>query len=172
MKALTFILTFCIIAAAFSPASATPTVVAIHQHQLNEFSKLNKTLYRLNETRRELDGGDCDYVVTIKTSCSSPSHTRDQIGLSLGDADGSKIYVPKLDAPDSGRFDSCAIDVIPVSGGGCIKSICSHFLFRSGPDGWRPETVTAYDYISPPITFFYDIDIPEGDGGYGYNYCH
>ncbi|KAJ1413399.1 PLAT/LH2 domain superfamily [Sesbania bispinosa] len=171
MKALTFILTFCIIAAAFSPASATPTVVAIHQHQLNEFSKLNKTLHQLNETRRELDGGDCVYLVTIKTSCSSPSYTRDRISLLFGDADGSQIYVPKLDDPDSGRFDRCAIDALHVTGGGCIKSICSLYLFRSGPDGWRPETVIAYDYISPPVTFFYDIDIPEGDG-YGYNYCH
>lgn len=41
-----------------------------------------------NETKRS---GNCDYKVTIATSCKSPLSTKDEISILFGDADGSEV---------------------------------------------------------------------------------
>jgi hypothetical protein len=46
-------------------------------------------MFQIDETR--LVGGACNYLVTIKTSCSSPPHTTDEISLLFGDANGSEV---------------------------------------------------------------------------------
>ncbi|KAK2371526.1 hypothetical protein P8452_58462 [Trifolium repens] len=159
MKTLTLILTFSIIVF-FS--HATPILVTEPQPQLNQSSSTQQQ----NETKLS---GSCNYMVNIKTSCNSPSYTKDEISLLFGDAHNSQVYVPRLDDPDSGTFEQCITNELEILGP-CIKKICKLYLFRNGTDGWIPETVTAYDYDNPPVKFYYNIGIPE-DAGYGYNYC-
>jgi hypothetical protein len=38
------------------------------------------------------NAGSCYYTVLISTSCSSPRYTRDQIGISFGDAYGNQVW--------------------------------------------------------------------------------
>jgi hypothetical protein len=44
--------------------------------------------------------GRCDYLITIKTSCDSPTYTKDEISLLFGDGFGAEvlyyIYIQKL----------------------------------------------------------------------------
>jgi hypothetical protein len=35
--------------------------------------------------------GRCDYLITIKTSCDSPTYTKDEISLLLGDGFGAEV---------------------------------------------------------------------------------
>jgi hypothetical protein len=51
-------------------------------------------IFQISETRRNDGRGrnhDCDYLITIKTSCDSPTYTKDKIGLSFGDAYGDEV---------------------------------------------------------------------------------
>ncbi|CAI8611843.1 unnamed protein product [Vicia faba] len=162
MKTLTLIFTF-IMMTTFS--HATPTLITQFQPQTNQSSMLNQT-HQQNETKHS---GSCNYMVNIKTSCNSPSYTKDEVSLLFADADDSQVYVPRLDDPDSGTFEQCTTNELEILGP-CIRKICKLYLFRNGTDGWIPETVTAYDYDNPPVKFYYNVDIPE-DAGYGYNYC-
>ncbi|XP_027342570.1 embryo-specific protein ATS3B-like [Abrus precatorius] len=156
MKALTLILTLCIIVA-FS--QATPIVT---QPQPNES-------FKLNHTHPQNVGSSCTYTVTIKTSCSSPSYTRDHISIAFGDAYGYQVYVPRLDDPYSGTFERCSTDTFEIYGP-CTYQICYLYLYRTGYDGWLPEKVTVYGYYSNPITFYYNTYIPNGIW-YGFDYC-
>nr|AQM52234.1 nodule-specific PLAT domain protein [Medicago truncatula] len=162
---LTLIFTFSIIIVAFT--HATPTLIIRTQPQMNQSSMLIHTQQQ-NETKRS---GNCDYKVTITTSCKSPLSTKDEISILFGDADGSEVvYVPRLDDPDSGTtFEQCTTMDFEILGP-CIGKICKMYLFRNGTDGWIPETVTASHHDNPPVTFKYNIDIPK-DSGYGFNNC-
>jgi hypothetical protein len=62
---------------------------------------LYKCIFQINETRL-IDGrggfhgrgrfsNTCDYLITIKTSCDSPTHTKDEISLLFGDAYGTEV---------------------------------------------------------------------------------
>lgn len=82
----------------------------------------------------------------------------------------NQVYVPRLDDPDVGTFEQCSMDEFEIMGP-CINEICTLELFRSGSDGWIPETVTASDYNHPPVTFLFDVLIPE-DGSYGFDNCN
>ncbi|CAI0404297.1 unnamed protein product [Linum tenue] len=90
--------------------------------------------------------GSCSYTVVISTSCSSPVYTRDQISIAFGDAYGNQISGP------------------------CAYQICYVYLYRSGPDGWKPGSVKIYGYNSRAATFNYNTYIP-GDLWYGFNFC-
>ncbi|KAJ9139958.1 hypothetical protein P3X46_030649 [Hevea brasiliensis] len=113
--------------------------------------------------------GSCSYQVIISTSCSSPKYTRDQISLAFGDAYGNQIYAPRLDDPSTKTFERCSSDSFQISGP-CAYQICYVYLYRTGPDGWKPETVKIYGYNSYPVTFDYNIFIPR-DIWYGFNLC-
>ncbi|CAN1265139.1 Embryo-specific protein ATS3B [Linum perenne] len=91
-------------------------------------------------------GRTCSYTVEISTSCSSSVYTRDQISIAFGDAYGNQINGP------------------------CAYQICYVYLYRSGPDGWKPGSVRIYGYNSRAATFSYNTFIP-GDLWYGFNYC-
>ncbi|WRX19437.1 Embryo-specific ATS3 - like 1 [Theobroma cacao] len=124
--------------------------------------------------------GSCSYSVVISTSCSSTSYTRDQISIAFGDAYGNQvfvivspdnqIYVPRLDDPSTRTFEQCSSDTFEIYGP-CAYQICYVYLYRSGPDGWKPESVKIYGYNSRAVTFYYDTFIP-GDIWYGFNYCN
>ncbi|KAJ9164101.1 hypothetical protein P3X46_023715 [Hevea brasiliensis] len=114
--------------------------------------------------------GSCSYQVIISTSCSSPKYNRDQISLAFGDGYGNQIYAPRLDDPSTNTFEQCSSDTFQITGP-CAYQICYVYLYRTGVDGWKPETVKIYSYISYPVTFDYDIFIP-GDIWYGFNLCH
>ncbi|KAK2371521.1 embryo-specific protein ATS3B [Trifolium repens] len=177
MEALTLTLTFSIITA-FS--QATSTLVTRPQPQMNLSSMLNHTQQHINETRL-IDGrggfhgsgrfsNTCDYLITIKTSCDSPTHTKDEISLLFGDAYGAELYVPRLVDPyDAEPFKKCNTVSFNVLGQ-CISNICKLFLYRNGTNGWVPETVVAYDYNHPPVIFNYNYFLSDGPGT-GYNYC-
>ncbi|KAL1342589.1 hypothetical protein HN51_029129 [Arachis hypogaea] len=114
--------------------------------------------------------GSCSYTVVISTSCSSPSYTRDQISISFGDFYGNQIYVPRLDDPASGTFERCSSDTFQIKGP-CAYQICYVYLYRSGLDGWMPESVKISGYYGKPITFYYNTFIPR-DTWYGFDWCN
>ncbi|KAJ4840547.1 hypothetical protein Tsubulata_047320 [Turnera subulata] len=111
----------------------------------------------------------CPYTITVRTSCSSTRYTRDRISLAFGDAYGYQVYVPRLDDPHSRTFESCSTDKFQINGP-CTYQICYLYLYRSGYDGWKPESVTVSGYYTSPITFYYNTFIPNGIW-YGFNYC-
>ncbi|KAK2425409.1 embryo-specific protein ATS3B [Trifolium repens] len=150
MKALTLILLTFSIMVAFS--HATPILITHPQPQLTK-----------------LVSGSCNYLVTIKTSCSSPPHTADEISLLFGDVNGSELYVQRLNGPESETFEQCSTISFEILGP-CVGKICQLYLFRNGTDGWMPETVTANYNDYPPVTFNYNIFIPQGVSS-GFNYC-
>ncbi|KAL5744436.1 hypothetical protein ACOSP7_027298 [Xanthoceras sorbifolium] len=113
--------------------------------------------------------GSCSYSVIITTSCSSSQYTRDQISISFGDAYGNQIYVPRLDDPSSGTFERCSSDSYQIKGP-CAYQICYVYLYRSGPDGWKPESVKISGYNSRDVSFYYNTFIPA-DVWYGFNLC-
>ncbi|XP_061373952.1 embryo-specific protein ATS3B [Gastrolobium bilobum] len=114
--------------------------------------------------------GTCSYKVIISTSCSSPTYTRDRIGIAFGDAYGNQIYAPRLDKPSSRRFERCSSDTFQISGP-CAYQICYVYLYRSGSDGWKPDTVKISSYNGRPVTFYYKKFIPR-DKWYGFNLCN
>ncbi|XP_057724308.1 embryo-specific protein ATS3B-like [Arachis stenosperma] len=153
------ILIFCVVAS-FSTDDQTHTQLP----QANESFKPNQTL------QQQL-GSSCTYTVTIKTSCSSPSYTRDQISLAFGDTYGYQVYVPRLGDPyDSRTFERCSTDTFQIYGP-CTYQICYLYLYRTGYDGWMPEYVTVSGYYSSPVTFYYNAFIPYGVW-YGFDYCY
>jgi len=107
--------------------------------------------------------------VEISTSCSSTKYTRDQISISFGDAYGNQIYAPRLDDPSSRTFDSCSTDTFDIYGP-CAYQICYVYLYRTGPDGWKPESVKIYSHNSRAVSFYYNTFIPS-DIWYGFNLC-
>ncbi|KAL2324460.1 hypothetical protein Fmac_023518 [Flemingia macrophylla] len=113
--------------------------------------------------------GSCSYLVAISTSCSSPRYTRDHISIAFGDAYGNQIYAPKLDDPASGTFESCSSDTFQINGP-CAYQICYVYLYRSGSDGWKPESVKINSYNGRPVTFYYNTFIPR-DTWYGFDLC-
>ncbi|CAJ2661337.1 embryo-specific 3 [Trifolium pratense] len=171
MKALALImLTFSIITA-FSHAIST--LATRPQPQINLSSMLNHTQQQINETRL-IDGkngfsGRCDYLITIKTSCDSPTYTKDEISLLLGDGDGNELSFGRLDNPKAGAFRKCNTMTF-VAQAACIGKICKLYLYRNGIDGWIPESVTAYDYSYPPVIFNYNFLLSQGSA-IGYNFC-
>ncbi|KAK2371522.1 hypothetical protein P8452_58464 [Trifolium repens] len=178
METLTLTLTFAIITA-FS--QATSTLVTRTQPQINLSSMLNHSQQHISETRRNDGRGrnhDCDYLITIKTSCDSPTYTKDKIGLSFGDAYGDEHYIPRVkdyiprvnDSSDSEPFKKCNTFSFNLPGL-CISKICKLYLFRKGSNGWVPETVVVYDYKYPPVIFNYNFSLSDGRAGTGYNYC-
>ncbi|KAJ1413369.1 PLAT/LH2 domain superfamily, partial [Sesbania bispinosa] len=79
------------------------------------------------------------------------------------------VYVPRLDDSYSRTFERCSTDTFQIYGP-CTYQICYLYLYRSGYDGWKPESVTVYSYSYPPVTFYYNTFIPSGTW-YGFNYC-
>lgn len=111
----------------------------------------------------------CSYTVTIRTSCSSPRYTRDQISLSFGDAYGYQVYAPRLDDPSTRTFERCSVDTYQIYGP-CLYQVCYLYLYRSGYDGWKPESVQVYGYYTGTVSFYYNTYIPN-NVWYGFNYC-
>lgn len=113
--------------------------------------------------------GSCSYTVVITTSCSSSTYTRDQISIAFGDAYGNQIYAPRLDDPSTNAFESCSSDTFEIRGP-CAYQICYVYLYRTGPDGWKPESVKIYGSNSRAVSFYYNTFIPS-DIWYGFNLC-
>jgi len=80
-----------------------------------------------------------------------------------------QIYVPRLDDPTSGTFESCSSDTFQISGP-CAYQICYVYLYRHGSDGWRPESVKINSYNGRAVTFYYNTFIPR-DTWYGFDLC-
>ncbi|CAN8298547.1 unnamed protein product [Cochlearia groenlandica] len=104
--------------------------------------------------------GSCSYTVIISTSCSSPRYTRDQISLAFGDRYGNQIYAPRLDDPGTRAFEKCSSDTYEINGP-CAYQICYIYLYRSGPDGWVPNSVKIFSHSSKADTFSYNTYVPE-----------
>ncbi|KDP32403.1 hypothetical protein JCGZ_13328 [Jatropha curcas] len=111
----------------------------------------------------------CSYTVVIKTSCSSPSYTRDQISLAFGDSYGNEVYLKRLDDPSSGTFERCSSETFKINGP-CMYDICYLYLRRKGSDGWKPETVKISGSHIKTVNFYYDLALPNGVW-YGFNQC-
>ncbi|KAL5729605.1 hypothetical protein ACHQM5_002533 [Ranunculus cassubicifolius] len=113
----------------------------------------------------------CSYTVTIKTSCSSTSFTRDKISISFGDAYDYQVYASRIDVPSSRTFERCSTDTFQIAGP-CMRSkICYIYLLRVGSDGWKPDSVTitaGRNY--KPVKFEYDASVPY-NVWYGFNLC-
>ncbi|GKV35844.1 hypothetical protein SLEP1_g44051 [Rubroshorea leprosula] len=124
--------------------------------------------FSINETQNGVRS--CSYTVKFITSCSSTVYTRDQISLSFGDAYGNQVYAPRLDDPASRTFERCSTDTFEIAGP-CTYQVCYLYLYRSGYDGWKPESVTVYGYYTSSVTFYYNTFIPNGIW-YGFNRCN
>ncbi|KAM3688537.1 hypothetical protein ACJW31_10G158400 [Castanea mollissima] len=111
----------------------------------------------------------CSYTAVITTSCSSSKYTRDQISISFGDAYGNQIYAPRIDDPSTRAFERCSSDTFQINGP-CAYQICYLYLYRTGPDGWKPDSVKIYGYNTRAVTFYYNTFIPS-DIWYGFNLC-
>lgn len=120
---------------------------------------------KLNQTARS-----CSYTVTIKTSCSSPSYTRDKVSLAYGDAYGNEVYAQRIDNPSSRTFERCSTDTFQIRGP-CTYEICYIYLLRVGSDGWKPEFVKIAGPNSRAITFKYNTFVPNGVW-FGFNHCN
>lgn len=81
-----------------------------------------------------------------------------------------QIYAPRLDDPSSGTFESCSSDTFQINGP-CAYQICYVYLYRSGSNGWIPESVKINGYSGRPVTFYYNTFIPR-DTWYGFNLCN
>ncbi|CAN7046141.1 unnamed protein product [Brassica rapa subsp. trilocularis] len=114
----------------------------------------------------------CPYTVIVTTSCFSPDLSRDQITFALGDADGNKVVARRLDEPltGGGGFEKCSSDTFQVKGQ-CLDTICSLYIYRSGLDGWIPETVEIYEEGSKSVKFDFNKNVPDNTW-YGHNYCN
>ncbi|WJX74865.1 hypothetical protein P8452_58468 [Trifolium repens] len=143
-------------------------VVTRPKLQMNVSSTLNHTQQQINEIG--LVGGNCFYNMDIKTSCNSPEHPTDIIGISVGDADNNEIYAI-LDGPYTGMFKQCT--KIPFTlVGPCIGKICKLYVARVGLDDWMPETITVYNHDdNSPVTFKFNYFIPPAQNS-GFDYCH
>ncbi|OMO54313.1 Lipoxygenase, LH2 [Corchorus capsularis] len=123
-----------------------------------------------NATQTQNNAASCSYTVSIRTSCSSTTYTRDQISLAFGDAYGNQVYAPRLDDPYTRTFERCSTDTFEIYGP-CTYQVCYLYLYRSGYDGWKPESVTVYGYYTKSVTFYYNTFIP-GDIWYGFDFCN
>ncbi|KAK8551194.1 hypothetical protein V6N13_119678 [Hibiscus sabdariffa] len=123
--------------------------------------------FKVNATQ---NGGSCSYTVSIRTSCSSTSYTRDQISLAFGDVYGNQVYAPRLDDPHSRTFERCSTDTFQIKGP-CTYQVCYLYLYRTGYDGWKPESVSVYGYYTKAATFFYNVFVPKGIW-YGFDFCN
>ncbi|PNY12146.1 embryo-specific protein [Trifolium pratense] len=107
------------------------------------------------------------FSITVAVSHATPTlitYPQPQMNLS------SMLYVQRLDGPDdSETFKQCSTISFEILGP-CVGKICQLYLFRNGTDGWMPETVTALYNDYPPVTFNYNIFIPQGVSS-GFNYC-
>ncbi|KAK2984106.1 hypothetical protein RJ640_018131 [Escallonia rubra] len=112
----------------------------------------------------------CTYTVTIKTSCSSTSYTRDQVSLAFGDAYGYEVYAARLDDPHSRTFERCSTDTFQIRGP-CTYQICYLYLLRVGSDGWKPDNVKIYGPNAKGVTFYYNFFLPNGVW-FGFNHCN
>ncbi|PON50940.1 Embryo-specific [Parasponia andersonii] len=137
------------------------TSILPRPHSLSSFNPNNTQLQ---------NRGTCSYTVSIKTSCSSTKYTRDRISLSFGDAYGNQVYAPGLEDPSSRTFERCSTDTFEITGP-CTYQICYLYLYRSGYDGWKPETVKVYGYRVKAVSFYYNEFIPNGVW-YGFNLCN
>ncbi|EOA13962.1 hypothetical protein CARUB_v10027084mg [Capsella rubella] len=113
----------------------------------------------------------CPYTVIVTTSCYSPDWSRDQISIALGDANGNQVAA-RLDEPLSGGggFEKCSSDTFQIKGE-CLDTICSVYIYRSGPDGWIPETVEVYKEGSKSVKFDFNKNVPENTWS-GKNNCN
>ncbi|KAF3539365.1 hypothetical protein F2Q69_00025278 [Brassica cretica] len=80
------------------------------------------------------------------------------------------IYAPRLDDPSTKTFEQCSSDTFEINGP-CTYQICYVYLYRSGPDGWIPESVKINTHGSKAVTFPYNTLVPESIW-YGFNYCN
>ncbi|XP_004303318.1 PREDICTED: uncharacterized protein LOC101301699 [Fragaria vesca subsp. vesca] len=152
--AVTFLLHFAFIFSTIQARSIIPQPQALRSFKVNDTQNV----------------GSCSYSVSIKTSCSSPRYTRDQISIAFGDAYGYQVYAPRIDNPRSRAFESCSTDTFQISGP-CTYQICYVYLYRSGYDGWLVDTVTIYGHYTKAATFYYNAYIPS-DIWFGFNLCH
>lgn len=82
------------------------------------------------------------------------------------------MIAPRLDEPltGGGGFEKCSSDTFQVNGQ-CLDTICSLYIYRSGLDGWIPETVEIYEEGSKSVKFDFNKNVPDNTW-YGHNYCN
>ena len=81
-----------------------------------------------------------------------------------------QVYAPRIDDPHSRTFESCSTDTFQISGP-CTYQICYVYLYRSGYDGWKVDTVTIYGHYTRAATFYYNAFIPN-NLWFGFDLCH
>ncbi|KAF7813289.1 embryo-specific protein ATS3B-like [Senna tora] len=81
-----------------------------------------------------------------------------------------QIYAPRLDDPSSSTFERCSSDTFQIDGP-CAYQICYVYLYRSGPDGWMPESVKIYGHDTKAVTFYYDTFIPKDTWSCVQDFC-
>ncbi|KAL7134749.1 hypothetical protein ABFS83_11G046600 [Erythranthe nasuta] len=128
------------------------TASAVANYQLDQ----SAIVIHSNQTEKS-----CSYTVIIKTSCSSVSHTTDELSLAFGDAYGNEVYVSRIDDPKTRTFERCSKYVFEIKGP-YLDVICYAELLRYGSDGWKPEMITIYGPDLKAIAFIFNTFLLEG----------
>ncbi|KAG4961610.1 hypothetical protein JHK87_038243 [Glycine soja] len=80
-----------------------------------------------------------------------------------------QVYVPEL----PGHFDDCSTNSYDViQHGACTHQICHLQLYWTGDSDLILETVSIYNHLDDPVTFYYHTVIPPAGGPYGFDDCH
>ncbi|KAJ0020577.1 hypothetical protein Pint_32275 [Pistacia integerrima] len=108
-----------------------------------------ENLHKLKEKQQ-----NCNYTVTIETTCTRGAATSNRVSLRFGDTKSNDILVKHLNskhvrkvdplAPDvlddvpRKPFQACNVDEFQVTGQ-CVESpVCYLYLKLTGKDDWRP----------------------------------
>ncbi|CAI9100138.1 OLC1v1037078C1 [Oldenlandia corymbosa var. corymbosa] len=126
--------------------------------------------FKIKPVQADARARSCSYSVSIRTSCSSSSYTRDRVSLAFGDSYGNEVYAPRLDDPSSRTFERCSSDTFQIQGP-CTYDICYIYLLRVGSDGWMPESVKVTGPDRRTLTFNYNTFLPNGVW-FGFNHCN
>ncbi|KAJ9185019.1 hypothetical protein P3X46_004697 [Hevea brasiliensis] len=87
---------------------------------------------------------NCNYAITIETTCTKGAETSNHIRLRFGDSKSSDIVVHHLNNKHIRKLDplkpfqACMVDQFQVTGQ-CVESpVCYLYLKLAGIDDWRP----------------------------------
>ena len=80
-----------------------------------------------------------------------------------------QIYVPRIVDPSTMAFERCSSNTFQINGR-CAYQICYLYLYRTGQDGWKPESVKISGYNTRDATFYSNTFIPS-DNWYEFNLC-
>ncbi|KAF8397592.1 hypothetical protein HHK36_016512 [Tetracentron sinense] len=117
---------------------------------------------------------NCNYTVTIETTCTQGAETSNRVSLRFGDTNGNDVLVHHLNSKHVRKvdplepmvlddvprkpFQACTMDEFQVTGQCVEKQICYMYLKLMGNDDWRPGLaqirMTGASHLSSNYFYF------------------